>query len=518
VEHPARQRAAARLWASDVTFYTTEMPQYVLVTWLAGLRPEVVHICSALTYTLLVLLAAFVARGRARGAAGAARALLAAGVILAPQPTGPTQVLLGSPDHVGSAIPVLALLLLLDWARPRWWVPVLAGALLAWSIVGDPLIEVVGAAPLFLICLIRVIRLPRAWSAARYELALAAAAVVSVPAAKAASRLLVAQGGIRTAAPSYHLLPQQNETLHAGWLSVRCVLALFGADFVPGDFVGGTTAAGIAFAVAHLLGVAVVLAAVLLAAGRLVRPRGRLTRRGQGAAAGPEPDLVAGFLVLGMAVNFAAFVLEVPIENIYSAHEIGPLLGMGAALAGRMLGGPLVAGWRAGRRSRRRVLATGLTAGLAGYVALLGIAAAHPQAPPRNVLLTAWLARHHLRDGLSPYWESASVTVDSGGADQVLTLAKAGGRVGPRTWQSDVLLTQAKGSDARFVILSSKEDVGEPAVIRTFGKPSASYRYAQFTILVWHKNLLPELTGRAVMAGVRTGRPADRPGARQQRR
>jgi hypothetical protein len=501
-------------WASDVSFYTTETPEYVLVTWLAGLRPEVVHICSALTYTLLVLLAAFVARGRARGAAGVARALLAAGVILAPQPTGPTQVLLGSPDHVGSVIPVLVLLLLLDWARPRWWVPVLAGVLLAWSIVGDPLIEVVGAAPLFLVCLIRAIRLvrpgpsaadgghrapwwqPRTWSAARYELALAAAAVVAVPAAKAANRLLIALGGIRTAGASYHLLPQQNETLHAGWLAVRCLLALFGADFVPGDFVGGTSAAGVAFAVMHLLGVAVVLTAVLLAAYRLVRPRARLTTGGQ-AAAGQEPDLVADFLVLGMVVNFAAFIIEVPIENIYSAHEIGPLLGMGAALAGRMLGGPLIAAWRAGLRSWRRVLLTSLTAWMASYVVLLGIAAAHQQAAPRNVKLTDWLARHHLRDGLAPYWEAASVTVDSGGADQVLALAKAGGRVVPGKWQSNVLLAQTKTSDARFVILSSKEDIGKSSVIRTFGKPAATYRYAQFTILVWHKNLLPELAGPA---------------------
>ena len=108
-------------WATDVSFYTTELPEYVLVTAFAGLRPEVVHICSALTYTLLVLLAAFVARGRARGPAGVIRALLAAGVVLAPQPTGPTQVLLGSPDHLGTAVPVLVLLLLLEWAPPRWY-------------------------------------------------------------------------------------------------------------------------------------------------------------------------------------------------------------------------------------------------------------------------------------------------------------------------------------------------------------------------------------------------------------
>ena len=154
-------------WASDVTFYTTEMPEYVAVTGFAGLRPEVVHICSALTYTMLVLLAAFVARGRARGAEGLVRALLAAVVILAPQPTGPTLVLLGNPDHVGTGVPVLVLLLLLDWARPRWWVLVAAGALLAWSIIGDPLIEAVGSAPLFVACALRACCWPGRSSATR---------------------------------------------------------------------------------------------------------------------------------------------------------------------------------------------------------------------------------------------------------------------------------------------------------------------------------------------------------------
>jgi len=206
-------------WATDVSFYTTELPEYVAVTAFAGIRPEVVHICSALTYTLLVLLAAFVARGRARGPEGVIRALLAAGIVLAPQPTGPTQVLLGSPDHVGTAVPVLALLLLLEWAPPRWYGPACAGILLAAGIVGDPLIEVVGVIPLFLGGLIRAGRVLRqrraegagpsasappaarlawAWRAAWYEWSLAAAAALAVPAARLASRVLEHLGGYRT--------------------------------------------------------------------------------------------------------------------------------------------------------------------------------------------------------------------------------------------------------------------------------------------------------------------------------
>ena len=59
-----------------------------------------------MTYTLLVLLAALLARGRARGRAGLARALLAGGIMLAPQ-LGATSVLLLSPDHTGTAVPLL---------------------------------------------------------------------------------------------------------------------------------------------------------------------------------------------------------------------------------------------------------------------------------------------------------------------------------------------------------------------------------------------------------------------------
>ena len=530
-------------WATDVSFFTTEVPEYVVVTALAGVRPEAVHIVSALTYTLLVLLAAFVARGRARGAEGTVRALVAAGVILAPQPTGPTQVLLGSPDHIGTAVPVLLLMLLLDWARPRWYVPVCAAAIVAWAIVGDPLMEVVGALPLFVACLIRAARIlwarrassaaaatgagePAApparwsvswiWSVAWYELSLAAAAVVAVLAARVANRILVDLGGIRVAGATYHLLPLHQ--IKAGFpLSVRSVFALFGADYVSVTGTGNRV-----FADLHFIGVAVVVFGVVLAVWRLVWPGARLLpwrSRGAGEAAAQPGDLIADILVLAMAANFAAFLIEVPKENIYSAHEIGPVLGLGAALAGRTVGS-LIVGRRARRgqaaadqapedkaadgplgrlpswpRARRVVLAA-FAAGLACYVAMLGYAAAHNQAAPRNVGLTAWLAQHHLKNGLAPYWEASSVTVDSGGKINVLTVepAKHGLYLVPRKWQSDVLMAApAKGRSANFVIMSPAENVRAKAVLATFGKPAASYRSGPFTIWVWHKNLLVPL-------------------------
>ena len=116
-------------YSSDVSFYTTELPQYalieaLLVHWL-GIGAWVVHVGAAMTYTLLVLLAALLAKGRAQGGAGLARALLAAGIMMAPQLSA-TSIVLLSPDHTGTAVPVLVAWLLIDrypQTRPRWLIP-----------------------------------------------------------------------------------------------------------------------------------------------------------------------------------------------------------------------------------------------------------------------------------------------------------------------------------------------------------------------------------------------------------
>jgi len=363
------------------------------------------------------------------------------------------------------------------------------------------------------------------WSAAWYELSLAIAAAVSVPVARLAYRTIEHLGGYRTAKPFYGL--QSPHEIATGLpLAARGVLALFGADYL-----GVTGAGNVAFALVHFIGVAVALAAVVFAAWRLVAPGARRapwqfrgeSRAAAGGAAGdggaPAGDLIADLLVIAIAVNCAAFLLDVPMENIYSSHEIGPVLGLGAALAGRVIGslvaarrgsGDAVAGGPAGaaapatapavayrtpRPGPRRVLLGAFAAGVACYALMLGIAAAHTQAAPRNVGLTQWLVSHHLTSGLAPYWEASSVTVDSGGAVSVLAIQPEPGtnRLEPQHWQSHVLLATTAGRTANFVILSPAENVRRRLVTTAFGQPVMTYRYGPLTIMVWQKNLLPHL-------------------------
>jgi hypothetical protein len=485
-------------WDTDVSFITTELPEYMGVTAVAGVRPEVVHVCSALTYTLLVLLAAFVARGAARGAEGVVRALLAATVMLAPQPSGPTVVLLGSPDHVGTAVPLLLLLLLLDRApdpraRLRWYIPVagvicvVTAALLGWTIVGDPLVKVVGVVPLVLACLLRAVRIAfvrsvRAWREVAYLLLLAGAACAAVPLAQLGNSLIRSHYGYQLGPARYHLLPWHVmvKDAPAAWQSF---LALFGADYA-----GVTGAGNVAFALAHLAGVAVVLAGLAFGLWRLLVPA-RAARAG---------DLVADFLALAVLVNIAAYFAFIQPAGIYDAHELGPAASFGAALTGRMLGGPILRArppaFRWPRSRRPGSLALVLAGGLACYLALLGIAAARQSPVQHNTLIT-WLSEHRLTSGLASYWEASSVAVGSGGKITMLAVGIHGSKrlLGPDKWETDLRLANPATHTANFVVAGPDRIVPVRLAVQMFGHPVRAYRYGEYTIMVWDKNLLGEL-------------------------
>jgi hypothetical protein len=302
-----------------------------------------------------------------------------------------------------------------------------------------------------------------------YHLTVAAAAAAAVPLAREANRLIAQHGGYQLGPDRYGRLPWHQVVKDAPvvWQSF---LALFGADYA-----GVTGRGNVAFALVHLAGVAVVIAAVAFALWRLFVPA-RAARTG---------DLVADFLVLAVVVNIAAYLAFVRPVNIYSAHEIGPAVSFGAALAGRMLGGPLL----------RVRLVPVLEAGLACYAALLGVAATAPPGPPQNAGLAVWLGQHHLRSGLASYWEASSVTVETGGRITMLAIGIHGWnrRLAPDQWETDVRLDNPATHSADFVVVGPDRIVPAKLAVEMFGRPARTYHYTSYTILVWNKNLVGEL-------------------------
>ena len=483
----------------DVTYYTTEIPQYALVEMVRGLGADVVHIAGAITYTLLVLAAGLLARGRATGRDGLIRLLVAVGIMLAPQFGNATHLLLSQPDHLGTQLPLLLIFLMLDRAPRRWYIPVAAGAALAWVVVADRVALLDAAVPLALVCgarvLLAVLRHRKSLASQWYELSLAAAAVLSFVVAELAVRLISALGG-------YHVTPVVSAQLaHLHSLPRRFVVTLegilnmYGGDwfhisqnspFGP-DLGGLPLAVGVALAAVHLAGLALAAWGFLRAFRHFFDPA----------------DLVSPVLATAIVINVTAYTLSIISYGLFDAREIVAVLPFGAVLAGRMVPARL-----AGVPRRLKPALACASAGvLACYLAALGYGAAQSPVADNEQAVIPWLQAHHLTSGLGTYAEANLLTLETGGRITVREVAwRSGGDV-PRSFETKSSWYDPRHNYANFILTNSAEQWGMDGGFHRLiglipgsaiaalhaGPPAHVYHYKTFTIMVWNHNLLDNL-------------------------
>jgi hypothetical protein len=458
---------------TDVSFYTTELPQYMGVELVRGLGPDVVHTAAAMSYTLLVLLAGYLAKGRATGREGLVRFGIAAGIMLAPQPGTGALILLLAPDHLGTQIPILVIWLVLDRAPRRAWVPVLIGLLLTWVQVGDRITLIVAVVPLTLACAVRAFHGPavrrESLRSRWYELSLAAAALLSVPVASLAVKLIRSSGGyslqaVNTTVSSVHALPSHS------WVMVQGVLALFGADFVHLPL--GIDAL---IAVLHLVGLALAVVAVGIGIRRFL-----------------VSDLLVAVLTVAVLLNLAGYVVSTLAVTNWSTRQIAGVLPAGAVLAGRLLAGRLLAD----RVSAVRLVRL-LAAVLLCYAAALGYGMTKPTEPAVGQNLAGWLSSHHLSYGLSGYGFGNTTTLASGGHVALRSATWLPAKVAPGPEEFQLSWYDKRLHYANFVVMAvvpgKFDPMTYPEVRRIFGAPARTYHFGQFIIMTWNKNLLNEL-------------------------
>jgi len=484
--------AALHGWTlGDVTFYTTELPEYMLVELARGLNQDVVHVAAALTYTLAVLLAALLAKGTATGREAVARVLIAIGIMLAPQLAAGTLTVLSSPDHFGTSVPVMLAWVIVDRAGPGWHVPVVTSLLLGWAAVADPTVFFIGVLPLVIACAVRAGRAMTAGepvAAQWHDIALGAGALAGAAAAMLALHVIEAHG-FHAWPVATNLSPPGTIVRHNLAMTGDGLLLLAGADFL----VWPVSVTGL-FIMVHVVSVFLGACAIGLAAWRFPRER----------------DLVAQVLLAGIVINLAAYLAGTHAAALGNTREIAAVLPFTAALAGRLLGprllGLRLAGGAVAGGGVARRFAPALVVVLLAYLAGLGLAASNPAAPPHAQQLASWLEAHHLSAGLSGFWPSNVVTLTTGERVTIRPVEVDGGRVYPFSDLQQADWYEPGRATANFVVLYPGAAgypgglPGDPsfenwhAIVATFGTPAATYRVGTSTVLVWHKNLLADLS------------------------
>lgn len=450
---------------TDVSFYTNELLLFMLVELVYGFHGDTTHATAALVFTLVVLLVAAAAKGRATGREAAARVAVAVAIVAVP-PLGHAAItLLTSPDHTGTAIPLLATWLVLERARPARWLPFAIAVLLAWAQVADPLVMYIGVLPLIVVSGWRAAR-ERSWRGLDARLVLAA--VGSVVLAQLALTLMRAAGGFGAHAAEAELADAASLGRHL-WLGVRVVAVNYGA--YPPDRHGP----------ADLLMSAVHVAGLLAAAAALVVVVARAVRRGPGDCL---PELVA----VGILVNLGAFVVSALPVDLLSARQVVAVLPLGAVLAGRVWGSRLLAVPAAVPLT---VLAL-LAAELVGHAAARG-------APGHGEDIARWLDARGLRYGLGEYWNANNITLLTSGRVAVRPVVAAD-RVAAYRWESKVDWYDAAAHDATFLVLDTRGTGAraEAVALAQFGRPAERREFDGAVVLVYAKDLLVGLPAYCV--------------------
>ena len=451
---------------SDVSFYPTELVQYALLESVLGLHMMTAHIAAAMTYTLVVLLVVLLARRAASGPQALARTLIAGGIMVAPQLSAGVYAVDLAVGHIGTSVPLLLCWLLLclpeglgqSYQAARRWVPPLMAVVLAWVLVADPIVEITGVAPLALVAGLRFARQLAQQRPDWYNAALACAAVIAYGLAGVTQALLRALGGYVVSPLPVHFLTLAE--LPAAAPALWHVLDLFGADFN-----GMPVGVPLFLAAAHLVSVALTIFAL-----------GRCIRRGV--------PLVDQVLAVGIVLNLALYVGTHASRQ--GAHEIAIVLPYAAALAGRMLAPPLLTATAKAGAVGRTCTAFGVLV-LCGYLAGFGYELTFPSSPPANSALASWLLAHGLRSGLATYWQSSSVTVDTG--DRV-TVRAVTGSLSPYLWMADAAWYDPELSKPNFLVLQEPSASMLATLNRRFGPAAHEYQVDHYTVLTWHRNLL----------------------------
>jgi len=225
------------------------------------------------------------------------------------------------------------------------------------------------------------------------------------------------------------------------------------------------------------------------------------------------PDMISQILLVAMILNVVVYVPSTLADATdLNAREFAVVLPFGAVLAGRTLAGGLRA--RAGQgqekgREKDREKGREKTAGwprwqrrlaaalLVLYAAGLGYAAAQPSVPPANQRLAQFLAAHHLTRGIGGYWLSSVVTVGSDGA--VVVRAVAPDRLEPNMWESKSSWYDPAAQRATFLVTDSASGFfnhwqPKAAALAALGTPAHVYHVGPYTIYVWGKNLLAQVS------------------------
>jgi len=450
----------------DATYYTFDLPVIALAEVFFGLHTIAMHVAIALIYLIVAALAVTLA---VTGASGATARLSRAAVVVAIL-AGPALIFsdrwvpLGIPDHTGSTVFLLIPALLIDRAPNRRWTAPLLCVILCAGQIGDVTVRYVAVPAVILVCAYQILAARKIRTG---DTAMLVAAIVSLPLTTVVRAAMRHFGFYLMVSPHTKIVPVSEWRKNASFAR-QSVGRLFGV--LPGPHVGSAGH----WAIFGLVCLIVSLAGFLWVVLRW-----------------PRASRAEQVLAAAIVANLVVYVISsLPGPN--TQHDIVAVLPASAVLAARLLVPARLTG--PGRLPRLTAVAATGVAATAALVPLSVIASQPSAGGGEQQQLVEWLESHHLTYGLGGYWNASGVTLLAANGVQIRTLKFYKNEAVPYPWEASTLWYEPSLHYANFVVTENDDPQTVPYIERVLGKPALTHRVGKIEVLVYHKNLLNQVT------------------------
>jgi len=450
---------------SDVSFYALEVPVAALSVLMVGASAAAVHLTAGLVFTLVIACTLW-----CDGGGPISRRVLVLAVLLVPLSDAVARrALIAGVDHLGSSVFILLSALIVDRLRGRWYAPWLLLLVLTLGGVSDGFVTYVGVPAVIGVCCWSMLVDRRSgWDLLR----LAAAAVLSVPAAQHVRSVLRHLGAYAMTAPDTVASPRSEWAAHARsmWFGLRVLLGF------------AQPSGGLAGVCTLVLGWT--LLGLIILGGIRTLWHWRTSHTAQRISILLVPGALAAYTLSeqsGKAGNAFDLAGAVPFCALLAANALPDL----------------------DRRSVRRGLRRAAIAAIGGVTALAVLfAAGQPAASADSAGLIARLRALRLSYGISDYQVASSTTVESDLRVDVRAVVWNGDGFDVYGWETRTPWYSAAKHDASFFVTSASDGGTTPAdVVSVFGRPEAEYRVGEYEVLVYGYNLLTRVTPSARPTG-----------------
>jgi hypothetical protein len=446
---------------TNISFYTTDLPFYVLGMLIEGFTPKLMHHVPAAQYSFMVIASLWLVQKNKVRLDNWKGSLIIFIILALPSDFMMLNSLMG-PMHMGTLVYLLLAFIFIDKIeesmRPKARM-YLFSLFMSLACIGDTLALFIGVLPVCIISLLEVIIRNKS---KKIHLPIICLSLFCVVISKAFDLFISSVGGYSIVYKEMRFANFQDIDRNLS-LTVEGLIKLYGSDFF-GQPLNFST-----FSI--LLHFLILLYTTYILFSQIVSLIKKDTKT----------DYVSQILAVSSVILLIAYTFSDLALNIYTSRYLVPIVIFGSIILGRSV--------------QKNTKALKYVLPFLGIVFLCFFVSHYPNTQPVTPQkeLQNFLTQQNLKNGYASFWNSNIITVESEGTVKVRAIEIHDRKLTPVRWFSN---DEWFKHPANFIIVQNSVDtsVNVETLTVLLGQPAHIHAFGDYTVFVWSEDISKKLT------------------------